>query len=106
MFKILDRTIWLTRGDSAEFDIQIIDAGDNPYELQNGDLVEFTVKDNTYSDKVLIHKTGTHIAIKPEDTKLLSYKKYVYDVQVTLENGTINTIIPPSTFEILSEVTF
>lgn len=106
MFKILDKTIQLTRGDSAEFGIQILDASGNLYELQDGDLVEFTVKDNTYSDKILIHKIGTHISINPEDTKLLSYKKYVYDVQVTLKNGTVNTIIPPSTLEILSEVTF
>ena len=106
MFIIEGTTIKLTRGDSAEFDINIFDAGGNPYELQEGDKVEFTVKANVYTDKILIQKTGTHIIILPEDTTSLSYYKYVYDVQITLHDGTVDTIIPPSTFEVLSEVTF
>lgn len=106
MFKIESTTIKITRGDSAEFDISISDASGQPYELQEGDTVEFTVKENVYSNKALIHKTGTQVIITPEDTKNLSYKRYVYDIQVTLADGTVDTIIPPSTFEVLSEVTF
>ena len=106
MFLIEGTTIKLTRGDSAEFDITVEDANGSPYELQDGDEVEFTVKQSVYDKTALIQKTGTRIQIKPEDTAALSYKKYVYDVQVTLADGTVDTIIPPSTFEVLSEVTF
>lgn len=106
MFSIKDNTIRLTRGDSAEFDITIFDRQGQLYELQEGDKVEFTVKENVYSSAPLIKKTGTQIQIKPEDTASLSYHKYVYDVQVTLADGTVDTIIPPSVFEVLSEVTF
>lgn len=38
MFKIEGTTIYLTRGDSAEFNINIVGADGNPYELQEGDL--------------------------------------------------------------------
>lgn len=106
MFSIEGTTIRLTRGDSAEFDIEIYDAQGTPYELEEGDKVEFTVKENVHMKTAVIKKVGTQIQIKPEDTASLSYKTYVYDVQVTLRDGTVDTIIPPSTFEILSEVTF
>ena len=106
MFKIEGTTIYLTRGDSAEFNINIIGVDGNPYELQEGDLVEFTVKEDVYSSEVLIHKTGTNVVIEPSDTSELRYGTYVYDVQVTLSDGTVDTVIPPSEFSILSEVTF
>lgn len=106
MFLIEGTAIRLTRGDSAEFGITVYDAAGNLYELQEGDKVEFTVKENVYSKTALIQKTGTQIQIKPEDTASLSYQKYVYDVQVTLADGTVDTIISPSEFEVLSEVTF
>jgi hypothetical protein len=106
MFKIEGTKIYLTRGDSAEFNINIIDADGNPYELQEGDLVEFTIKEDIYSSDALIYKTGTTIVIEPSDTSRLRYGTYVYDVQVTLSDGTVDTIIPPSEFKVLSEVTF
>lgn len=106
MFLIEGTTIQLTRGDSAEFDIAVTDASGNPYELQDGDEIKFTVKRSVYDKNALIQKTGSRIRINPEDTAELSYKKYVYDVQVTMADGTVDTIIPPSTFEVLGEVTF
>ena len=106
MFNIEGTTIYLTRGDSAEFNINIIGADGNSYELQEGDLVELTVKEDVYSSEVLIHKIGTNVVIEPSDTSEMGYGTYVYDVQVTLSDGTVDTIIPPSEFRVLSEVTF
>lgn len=106
MFKIEGTTIYLTRGDSAEFNINIVGADGNSYELQEGDLVEFTIKEDVYSSEALIYKTGTNIVIEPSDTSEMRYGTYVYDVQVTLSDGTVDTIIPPSEFRVLSEVTF
>ncbi len=106
MFQIVNNTIKITRGDSGEIDIAIYDTDGSKYELKDGDEVLFTVKEGTYSPNALIQKTGTKISILPEDTKSLSYRKYVFDVQLTTATGTVDTIIPPSTFEVLSEVTF
>ena len=48
---------------------------------------------------------GAAIHIRPEDTKELSFGKYLYDIQLTTADGDIYTVIPPTTFEILKEVT-
>ena len=44
--------------------------------------------------------------IEPEDTSGLDFGNYVYDVELTLADGTVNTIIPPSTFKVMGEVTY
>ncbi len=106
MFQIANNTIKITRGDSGEIDLTIYDTDGSEYELKDGDEVLFTVKESTLSPNALIQKSGTKISILPEDTKNLSYRKYVFDVQLTTATGTVDTIIPPSTFEVLSEVTF
>ncbi len=106
MFKITNNTIKITRGDSGEIDLTIYDTDGREYELKDGDEVLFTVKETVHSPNPLIQKSGTQISILPEDTQNLSYKKYVYDVQLTTAAGNVDTIIPPSTFEVLSEVTF
>lgn len=106
MFRISNNEITLTRGDSAEFDIELSSCDGEAYEAQEGDIIEFTVKENVYSSEALIHKKGNKIIIAPEDTAKMSYKEYVYDVQVTFADGTVDTVIPPSKFKITSEVTF
>lgn len=106
MFQIINNTIRITRGDSGEIDLTIYDVDGSEYELKDGDEVLFTVKENVYSANHLFQKSGTKISVLPEDTQNLSYRKYVYDVQLTTATGTVDTIIPPSTFEVLSEVTF
>ena len=46
------------------------------------------------------------IKISPDDTKNLDYGQYFYDVQVTMANGDVATVIPPTAFNILEEVNF
>ena len=102
--------ITMIRGDTVEFDIvvQELDAqGESKeYVLQEGDVLTFTVKKTTKTKEVLIQKTGAHITILPEDTQDLEYKTYKYDVQLTMANGKVDTIIPPSNFIIKDEVTW
>ena len=43
--------------------------------------------------------------IEPEDTKFLSFGKYLYDVELTTASGDVYTVIVPTTFEVLKEVT-
>ena len=52
MFKIENDKIYLTRGDSAGFDVSIYN-GTTPYTLQEGDILTFTVRQNLYSAKVI-----------------------------------------------------
>lgn len=114
MFKVDAETnvITMTRGDYGLFSVEILKAKENPtdpdefYELEEGDVVYFTVKKNTKSDTPLIQKTGLLIEILHDDTKDLNYGTYVYDVQLTHANGEPDTFITYTDFVIEQEVTW
>ena len=105
-----DNTIHLTRGDTARL---LIDRAMNAvtgkeYVFTEEDEVALTVKKTVMdtSPAVQIHVPGGEVLhIKPEDTKALAFGLYVYDVQLTTAEKDIYTVIPPTTFEILKEVT-
>lgn len=105
-----DNTIHLTRGDTARL---LIDRAANAatgkdYVFTPEDKVTMTVKKTVYDTSPAVQLTvpgGAAIHIRPEDTKELSFGKYLYDIQLTTADGDIYTVIPPTTFEILKEVT-
>lgn len=107
MLYIEGNTIRLTRGDTAYLQIPLTTT-DGIYELASEDTLTLSVKKSTrdmdyYFQKVL---TGSDIFhIEPSDTAELAFGKYVYDVQLNTSNGDVFTVIPPSTFEVLAEVT-
>ena len=107
MFKIEYGKIFITRGDSAAFDIQVRQPDKRTiYELSDGDVLTFTVKASDTEIEYLLQKTGQIIHIDPVDTQKLAYGRYLYDVQLTFADGTINTIIPPTPFIVCNEITF
>ena len=88
------------------FTLALTSAG-QPYDYSN-DEVLFTVKRNTRTTEVLFQKQviyGENVTIEPQNTANLPYGNYVYDVQVT-SGAVVDTVIPPSTFSVLPEVTF
>lgn len=106
MFKINGKTIQITRGDTGIFTLALTSAG-QPYDYSN-DEVLFTVKRNVNTTEIVFQKTvvyGENVTIEPQDTASLSYGNYVYDVQVT-SGAVVDTVITPSVFEVLHEVTF
>ncbi|WP_317316525.1 hypothetical protein [Longibaculum muris] len=108
MLKVENNIISLTRGDTALLNVEIVNNEGEIYELEDGDICEFTLKKYTSSDNVLIKKevVSGEIKISPDDTKNLDYGQYFYDVQVTMANGDVATVIPPTAFNILEEVNF
>ncbi|OUP60089.1 hypothetical protein B5F14_06640 [Faecalitalea cylindroides] len=100
--------IELIRGDTLILDLSITDMDGEAYELQPDDECLFTVKKNVYKKDPVIQKriTGSSFQIEPKDTESLSFGSYVYDVQLTLVSGEVHTIIPPSAFKVLEEVTW
>jgi len=60
----------------------------------------------TPASEVLFQKTGPEIVIAPEDTTALAFGTYCYDVQITLADGTVDTVIPKNEFVVLEEVTY
>ena len=107
MLYIEGNNIKLTRGDTAYLTIPLKTI-ESVYELQPTDTLTFSVKRNTRETDYLFQKiiTGTNtFHIQPDDTAELTFGKYTYDVQLNVSNGDVFTVIPPSTFEVLAEVT-
>ena len=102
-----DNTISLTRGDTARINLAIMASDGSAYDYSS-DAVVFTVKASTVASDHLIQKTVTDgvIYIAPEDTAGMSYKEYVYDVQLTTVGGDVCTVVPPAKFIVEPEVTW
>lgn len=104
--KISGTNMQMIRGDSESIKVTL-----SGYEPQPGDYVELTVRKTPTSSPV-IYKRETFgeeasvvFSISPEDTESLKFGDYVYDVQLTF-NGTIKTVVGPSSFVIGEEVTY
>ena len=107
MLYIEGNTIKLTRGDTAYLNVPLT-MGGATYEMTDTDTLTFSVKKNTRDNGYMFQKrvTGTNnFHIEPTDTAYLSFGKYTYDVQLNTNGGDVFTVIPPSTFEVLTEVT-
>lgn len=100
----------LTRGDTADFSISVQnEVSKDSYEIQVGDTLRFTVKESSEDADIVIQKVLNGLdsfTIEPNDTKNLECGDYVYDVELTTESGDVYTIIPPSRFTIMEEVTW
>lgn len=105
-----DNSIRLTRGDTARILVPITnDLTGTTYELTDSDKLTLTIKKKETDSQPLVQKvlTGSNsFHILPSDTKDLSFGKYVYDVELTTEAGDVYTVIEPTTFELLKEVTW
>lgn len=105
-----DGVVRLTRGDSATFTVALVYKDtDTPYEIGENDTVTMTVKKSTKNTEFVMQKTvvgSNNISIQPSDTKGLAFGKYKYDVQLTTASGDVYTVIEPTTFEVLQEVTW
>lgn len=107
MFEILkDNYMVVVKGDTAMFDITL----DN-YTFTEGDMVYFTVKKRIKDSQCVIQKVvdvfeenTARVYLTTEDTNIES-GIYIYDIQVSLTNGIVDTIVLPSKFEILEGVT-
>lgn len=105
-----DGSIHLTRGDTARFSVSIDNLVTNEnYVIGGKDLLTLTVKKSINDESPCIQKQvtgGDLFHIESTDTQGLAFGKYIYDVQLTTESGDVYTVITPTTFEILKEVTF
>lgn len=104
-----DSSIRLTRGDTARFSITINNlVSDEHYEIQSADRLTLSIKKKITDNAPSVQKTITgtnNFIIEPSDTSALEFGKYIYDVQLTTGSGDVYTVIPPTTFELLQEVT-
>lgn len=108
MIKIEGTTIFLTRGDSLYTDITIKNPDGTDYIPQAGDSVRFAMKKKYQDEEPLILKDipteSMLLYLEPADTKELAFGKYVYDIELTKENGDVLTFICEAEFNIAKEV--
>lgn len=116
---IIDGTkIKMTRGDTFRAEIEIQIDGE-VYTPASGDSVRFALKHKEmttdkagYSefadDEPLLVKdipVDTMILeLEPEDTKPFGFGKYKYDLEITFENGDVDTFVADANFELTAEV--
>ena len=107
--------ISFTRGDTKIIMLDVIDDRGLTYTPSANDILTMTVRDKqeniviqkTSGDSdVLIKNSGWQITLKPADTSPLPFGQYFYDIQVVLEDGYTQTIIPYSTINLLQEATY
>ncbi len=105
-----DGTIRLTRGDTARLAVEVTnEQTGEPYEIKRDDTVTLTVRRSESTTDILMQKVligSGSFHIDPDDTKTINYGKYKYDIQINTASGDVYTVIPPSIFEIMGEVTW
>jgi hypothetical protein len=104
MFEIKDNKIKVIQGDTGSIRVALDD-----YKLTTGDKVYFTVKKD-YGETALIKKVITvfdegvaTIKLTTNDTDM-PVNTYLYDIQVNLSNGTVDTIVL-NKFQVLGGIT-
>lgn len=112
-YKVNGTSISLTRGDTFACQINLQEkdpeSGEvTPYIPQEGDRIRFAMKESYDDPEVLLMKdipiSDCILVLKPTDTKNLPFGKYVYDIQLTKHDGTVDTFIEKATIRLTEEV--
>ena len=110
--KIYGTNISMTRRDTEAMTVACTEDG-VARAFVAGDTVYFTMKKSVSDTEKTLQKVITSftdgkalINFLPADTKTLSAKSYIYDIQIVFASGTVKTVIGPSAFELTDEVTY
>ena len=107
--------ITLTRGDTLRVKVEII-KNEELYYPTSGDRVRFALKhpellpdgsDYKDVDPIIIKDIPYDtmiLELEPADTKTLAFGRYVYDIEITFEDGTVDTFITAAPFVLTEEV--
>ncbi len=103
-----NQNITLTRGDTLTLTVNLIKDGE-AYTPEAGDVIRFALAEGFKNgedygfilEKVIPHDTLT-FTLNASETEL-AYKKYNYDVQITHEDGCVDTFISAK-LKIIGEV--
>lgn len=99
MFTINRKTITMTRGDSAELQLSLKKNGSDFFPSE-GDVIVFRMSksyESLVSYQLLIEKTIPNetlvLTLDPEDTDEVPYGSYNYDIELTYEDGSVDTFV-------------
>lgn len=108
MFSVKNNKITITRGDTGRVKITLYNDLGEEYTPEENDVIRFAAKKN-YSDEepaifIVIPNDTLTLEITPEDTKSLEFGNYVYDLQITFADGSVNTFVTKASLRIEEEV--
>ena len=95
MIKIKGSNITHMRGDTGCINVSLTSDGE-PYTMQTGDVIIFSVKRNTQDTEYVLQKTSNtgQIIFNHKDTQNLTPGSYVYDIQLVTSIGQVQTLGP------------
>lgn len=107
MFKIShDKRMTIVQGDTAIFTVNV----DN-YVFNKHDVAYFTIKKSIKDNEVVIQKRITEfkdnsfkVFLDSKDTNV-PVDVYLYDIQLSLSDGRVDTIILPTKFTVIGGIT-
>ena len=110
LVNISGSSITITRGDTLDALLEITCLDGSAYRPKSGDVIRFALKQR-YSDREpllskVIPNATLNLRLEAEETKLLKAggAPYVYDIQITMEDGTVCTFIDRAKFTVIEEV--
>lgn len=107
MVNISGTKISMTRGDTLVVQIIMTRSGE-PYTPAEGDVLRFALKHDILQCTPIIKKTIPNsnclLQLDPNDTKNLTFGDYVYDIELTMADGSVDTFINNATLRLLPEV--
>ena len=103
------KTIIMTHGDTIKLAVNIVNKNGSVYKPAQGDSIRFALKKDYEDEEAIIE------AVIPNDTLLLRVEssetkkldqngEYVFDVELTTEDGTVDTFIPNGRLIVTPEV--
>lgn len=100
--------ISVTRADSLWTKLQLADSDGNEYIPDPNDVIKFALKTSTDdSEEPIVSKIipndTLELRLDPEDTDY-PVGDYYYDIEITLTNGFVDTVVGPCKFKITPEV--
>lgn len=110
MVRIRDNDITITQGDTLETKLTIITPDGETFEPSSGDALRIAIK-GAYTDNIPILVKDIPIdtmliRLESEETEIMKARRmpYVYDVQLTLPDGTVATVIAKGKLYVTEEV--
>lgn len=110
MLKVIGTRIHLTRGDTAELDINVKDLEGKPYDC-HGDKAYFRVKRYDDDAEVLLTKEleeneehGFTLYLEEEDTMDFEFGRHRYEIELVTSSGRHYTLIEKGMLKIGTEL--
>lgn len=110
MVIISNNVIRVTQGDTLETPVEIYTEDGEQYVPASTDVIRFALKSSYSDSEPLILKTidteSLVLRLEAEETKQLPAREqeYVYDIELTTEDGTVDTFIAEKQFFVTKEV--